>query len=247
MDFLGATRRGIKGWRIAYSPDFDVFPVDRRVAEVVGKTVQAFEAAGATVEAVRVGIKRPQRELSDAWCRLIIGINIAAIEEFKRQGLDLLNAHREDFPPQFLAWVEKGFGMSVREFLRDQELRTEVYDAAQSVFAKYDLLITPTLATLPVDNVEDGNTVELTRINSEAVDPLIGWCLTHPVNFTGHPAASIPAGLSEDNLPVGMQIIGRRYADGDVLAASAVFEGLRPWRESYQICAARPSSPGAGR
>ena len=72
------------------------------------------------------------------------------------------------------------------------------------------------------------------------VDPLIGWCLTYWVNFSGHPAASIPAGLTEGRLPVGMQVIGRRYADADVLAASAAFEQLRPWQDTYQLCAGRP-------
>jgi len=72
------------------------------------------------------------------------------------------------------------------------------------------------------------------------VDPLIGWCLTYPINFTGHPAASIPAGLSASGLPVGMQIVGRRYADVDVLTASAVFERMRPWRDTYRVCEARP-------
>ena len=43
-----------------------------------------------------------------------------------------------------------------------------------------------------------------------------------------------------DGLPVGMQIIGRRYADVDVLAASAAFERLRPWADTYRLCAARP-------
>jgi amidase/aspartyl-tRNA(Asn)/glutamyl-tRNA(Gln) amidotransferase subunit A len=71
------------------------------------------------------------------------------------------------------------------------------------------------------------------------MNPLIGWCLTYLINFSGHPAASIPAGLSDDGLPVGMQIIGRRYADADVLAASAVFERLRPWQDTYKICADR--------
>ena len=115
-----------------------------------------------------------------------------------------------------------------------------MYDAIQGTLNKYDLLITPTLACLPVENASDGNTMGPTAINGVQVDPLIGWCLTYFVNFSGHPAASIPAGLAEGNLPVGMQIIGRRYADADVLAASAIFERLRPWHESYQLCAARP-------
>ncbi|WAH36761.1 amidase family protein [Alicyclobacillus dauci] len=64
---------------------------------------------------------------------------------------------------------------------------------------------------------------------------LIGWCLTYFTNFTGHPSASIPAGMV-DGLPVGMQIIGQRYADCDVLAASSTFEQLRPWQHIYETC-----------
>jgi amidase/aspartyl-tRNA(Asn)/glutamyl-tRNA(Gln) amidotransferase subunit A len=59
------------------------------------------------------------------------------------------------------------------------------------------------------------------------------------INYTGHPAASVPAGLSPEKLPVGMQIVGRRYADADVLAASAAFERLHPWHDTYRIPAAR--------
>jgi len=238
-DFTGATRRPIRGWKIAYSPNFDVFPVDRRVAEVVDRAVRAFEEAGAHVEEVKVGIKRPQRELSDLWCRLIMPVNVQTFEMFKANGLDLLKDHRDDFPPQYLRWLEAGYRMSALDFFQDQTTRSEVYGAIQGVLNDYDLLVTPTLACLPVANADDGNTMGPTAINGEEVDPLIGWCLTYLVNFSGHPAASIPAGMA-DNLPVGMQIIGRRYADADVLAASAAFERLRPWRETYAICARRP-------
>jgi amidase/aspartyl-tRNA(Asn)/glutamyl-tRNA(Gln) amidotransferase subunit A len=62
---------------------------------------------------------------------------------------------------------------------------------------------------------------------------LLGWCLTYPYNFTGHPAASIPAGLSSDGLPVGLQIAGRRFADETVIAASSAFEQTRPWAATY--------------
>ncbi len=64
-------------------------------------------------------------------------------------------------------------------------------------------------------------------------DRLIGWCMTYLINFTGHPAATVPAGLKPEGLPGGMQIVGRRYADADVIAASAEFERLRPWMDTY--------------
>jgi amidase len=107
------------------------------------------------------------------------------------------------------------------------------------VLRTHDLLVTPTLAALPVDNATDGNTLGPSSVEGVEVDPLIGWCLTYPVNFTGHPAASVPAG-DVDGLPVGMQLIGRRYGDAGVLAASAAVERLRPWSGAYARCAARP-------
>jgi amidase len=238
VDLVGAVDRSIEGMRIAYSPDFDVFPVEAAVSEVVGEAVRGFEAAGAHVEEAKLGIERDQRELSDLWCRVIIPINVEAFEMFKAQGLDLLADHREDFPPEYLRWVDEGYRMTVPEVMRDQEMRTEVYDAIQGVLEDHDLLVTPTLACLPVENADDGNTKGPTEINGVEVDPLIGWCLTYPINFSGHPAASIPAGMAEGNLPVGMQIVGRRYADADVLAASAAFERIRPWQDSYRLAAA---------
>jgi aspartyl-tRNA(Asn)/glutamyl-tRNA(Gln) amidotransferase subunit A len=54
-------------------------------------------------------------------------------------------------------------------------------------------------------------------------------CFTFPLNMTGQPAASVPAGLTKDGLPVGLQIIGRHLADASVLSAAAAFEAARPW------------------
>jgi amidase/aspartyl-tRNA(Asn)/glutamyl-tRNA(Gln) amidotransferase subunit A len=205
---------------------------------VVAKAVRVFEEAGAHVEEVKLGITRSQQELSDVWSRLYMMLNLQAFETYKRAGIDLLGEHRHDFPPEYLRWVTECQSLSALDFYQDQAVRTEIYSAFQGVLANYDLLVTPTLACLPVMNAGDGNTVGPSSINGVPIDPLIGWCLTYFVNFTGHPAASIPAGLSE-GLPVGMQIIGRRNADVDVLAASAAFERMRPWSDSYQLCRER--------
>ncbi|HYF92383.1 MAG TPA: amidase [Symbiobacteriaceae bacterium] len=239
IDFTAALRRSVKGWKIAYSPNLDVYPVDPRVAEVVARAVRVLEWAGATVEEVRLGIQYHQRELSDLWCRMIMGVNLETIENFKGAGIDLLKDHPQDLPPQYRDWLQQAYGFSMVDLARDQQMRTHVYDAIQGVLTRYDLLMTPTLACLPVPNATDGNTVGPSVINGEQVDPLIGWCLTYLTNFTGHPSASIPAGMVENRLPVGMQIIGRRYADADVLTASAVFERLQPWQQHYALCAQR--------
>ena len=137
-----------------------------------------------------------------------------------------------------LEWVEKANRLSGLDFYRNQAIRTEIYNAFQGVLNNFDLLVTPTTASPPVDNANDGNTVGPSSINGVEIDPLLGWAMTFFVNFTGHPAASVPAGLS-NGLPIGMQIIGRRNADSDVLAASAAFERLRPWQENYRICRER--------
>ena len=56
--------------------------------------------------------------------------------------------------------------------------------------------------------------------------------MTYPVNFTGHPAISVPAGLTPDGLPVGLQIIGRRHGDASVLSVAGAVERMRPWFDS---------------
>ncbi len=234
-DYRGAVRQGIDDFDVAYSPAFDVFPVDDRVRDVVDDAVDAFEAAGATVETVDLGIDHDQQELADLWIRQVGTLYHSAVEGFKDEGLDLLGDHRDELCPEFAELLEDTQDLSVVEYKRDEHLRTEVYDAIQDVFIDYDILVTPTLAVPPVENEYDPDTqtVGPTEINGEPVDPLIGWCLTYPINFTGHPAASVPAGLTDDGLPVGLQIVGDRFADTDVLAASGAFERVRPWHDTY--------------
>ncbi len=234
VDFTAAVHRPVDGLRIAYTPDWGVFPIDPRVRDTVDNAVRAFEDAGAHVDEVKLGITRDQRELSDLWCRMIMPINVETFENIKAAGLDLLADHRDDFPPQYLRWIDEGYRLSAIDIFRDQQMRTEVYDAIEELLVDHDVIVGPTLCAMPVDNSDDGNTVGPSEVNGEPVDELIGWCPPYLINYTGHPAASIPAGLA-DNLPVGMQIVGRRYADAEVLAASAAFERIRPWSDIYRI------------
>ena len=235
VDYQGALRRSIKGMRIAWTPDFSIFPVEPAVLEVTKAAVKVFGDAGAEIEEVSFDFKHGQSELSDLWCRMISPLSCFAFERLKADGIDVLGRHADDLPPELRHWVDRGFTQTMVEHHHDQAMRTRVFDEFQRVFADFDLIVSPTLACLPAVNSDDGNTKGPTSINGEAIDPLIGWCITYLVNYTGHPACSIPAGLAPGNLPVGLQIIGRRHADADVLAASAAFERRRPWRDTYEV------------
>ncbi|HZI37434.1 MAG TPA: amidase, partial [Acidimicrobiia bacterium] len=217
-DFASVTDGAIAGWKVAYSPDFGVYPVAPEIRKVVGEAVRVFEELGAEVTEVDISLDLDQGELADLWCRLIMPLSLDAFANLKRGGLDIIGEHRRDLPPEFLRWYDHVAQMSVMEYFDDNSKRTQVFDALQAVFSEHRILVTPTLACMPPVNKKDGETRGPTVIEGVEVDPLIGWCLTYFTNFTGHPAASAPAGLSE-GMPVGMQIIGRQRADADVLRA----------------------------
>lgn len=233
-DYLGAVGQSVEGLRIAYSPDLGSFPVRAEVLSVVDEAARAFEEEGARVERVDLSLGRDQHELSAVWVREIAVRCAATAENFRRAGIaDLLGEDLGSLTPQFARLLEAGKEMSAVKYKMDDVARSEVLDGLEDIFERYDLLISPTLAVPPVENATDGTTSGPTRINGVDVDPLIGWCLTYPINFTGHPAASVPAGFTEDGLPIGMQIVGRRFEDETVLAASAAFEEARPWYAAY--------------
>lgn len=230
----GAHTRGVRGMKVAYSPDFGGFPVDARVATVVDAAVAALEEAGAIVEQVDTRLPRDQFELGELWCQIIAPLNAGGLATLKGAGYDLLADHRDELPGPFVRWVEAALTMTLPEFGELQAIRTEVYDFVTSFFADHDLLVTPTLACPPVLNADEpGSTTGPNEVNGVPVDPYIGWCLTYPLNYTGHPAASVPAGLDVDGLPVGLQVVGRRGEDSAVIAACGALEQVRPWGQHY--------------
>jgi Asp-tRNA(Asn)/Glu-tRNA(Gln) amidotransferase A subunit family amidase len=223
----------LAGVKIGYTPDMGGFPVEPEVASIVEDALKIFKTAGAIVEEVKVHLPASPLELSHLWVRLMALLYTDTFVGFKSMGYDLLESHGDSLTPNFRERLLEVNSRSALATLDDQRMRTRVYDAIIDAFDNYDFLISPTLAMSPVKNVSHGLTTVPKEINGVEIEPTIGWCLTFPINFTGHPAASIPCGFTSGNLPVGMQIIGKRHADGDVLALSKAFEALAPWIERY--------------
>jgi len=231
-DFVAAVRSPVDGLRIAFSANWGDFPVDPGVSTVVSEAVAALSGL-ADVECVDIRLGSPYEELTAVWLRMSGLVCVDVFESFERLGINLLRDHRASISPELVEVVEQAGRMSLADVRRDQAIRTGVLDSIQDVLDRFDLIVTPTVAVARVPNAADGHTLGPTAVNGQPVNSLIGWCLTYPLNFTGHPAISVPAGLTPEGFPVGLQIVGRRFADGQVLAAAAALERVRPWAQHY--------------
>jgi aspartyl-tRNA(Asn)/glutamyl-tRNA(Gln) amidotransferase subunit A len=107
--------------------------------------------------------------------------------------------------------------------------RKDVYNKMWRFMRNYDLLLTPTLNVPPFEVGIQGPEA----IDGREVEPFYWLSFTFPINMTGQPAATVPAGFTRDGLPVGMQIVGRHLDDPLVLRASAAFEAAAPWKDRW--------------
>jgi len=113
---------------------------------------------------------------------------------------------------------------SLEALIAGNHHRHALNTAMAAVFTEVDLVLLP---TLPVPPLPAEGPYPTTLRGAEHGVGVIG-AFTSPFNFTGHPAASVPAGLL-DGLPIGLQVVGRRHEDHVVLATAAAYERARPW------------------
>ncbi len=225
-DYVGRLGAGVRGLRVAVSPNLDTLRVDPDVAAIVGDAVRVFEALGCAVEEVKTGFADSHEMIRMMWNAHEAGNYARYLPEW-----------RDRMDPGLVASIEDGLRYSVVDYIDMRGRKMSYWDSVRPLFDRYDLLLTPSLsiAALPVG-----------RINPEhwpQPDNLWDWIawasFSYPFNFTGQPAASVPAGFTPSGSPVGLQIVGRRFADLTVLQASAAFEDARPW------AGRRPSLRGA--
>ena len=213
-DYLGALHAGIAGWRVAWSPDLGGLRVDPDVASVARRAARAFEDLGCVVEEVTPGFADSHDLIRCTWSCHEAGSYARYLAKW-----------RDRMDPGLVACIEDGLRYSVVDYVEARGRKLAYWDSVRPLFETYALLLTPTLsvAAFPVG-----------RLNPEGWPQhrwdWIDWAsFSYPFNFTGQPAATVPAGFTPAGLPVGLQIVGRRFADLAVLQASAAFEAARPW------------------
>ncbi len=223
-DFEAALTKGVKGLKIGWSHDLGGNPVDPEVVGVAEGLARKFEQLGAHVEDVDF---RPGDHTDVFW---------TWFDYFTVKGL---SAYREDFDNSrdqfttyFGEYMDRADTLPAERMWEVFNEIGEYRDYTNRYFEKYDLLLSPSLA-VPAFKIGE----EPEMIDGKSVPHrLWGFTpFTYLFNLTGNPAASIPAGFSENGLPIGIQIVGHMRDEENVLAASAALEQAKPWADKRPV------------
>lgn len=218
FDWMDCLDGDLRGLRVAYSADWGYAAVDPRVRRIIGEAVKVFERdLGCVVEEANPGWDDPYAAF---WGLVALESDLKGLREMVAKHGAQMTPHIVDFILR--PWTAEDLTNAVMS-------RKAVNNKMWRFMQNYDLLLTPTLAVPPFAVHTQGPE----KIDGRIVAPFQWLAFTFPLNMTGQPAASIPAGFTDDGLPVGLQIVGRHLDDPLVLRASAAFERARPWQDRW--------------
>ena len=201
--------RSFAGARVAWSPDLGGLPVDARVLEVLQRALPAVTRIGAEVVAA---------------CPDFSGADEAfkALRAYAMTDLAPLLATQRARMKQTVIWnIEQGLALSALDVGRAEVKRTELYQRMREFMREHEFLLCPVNQVPPFDvGIEYP-----TEINDVPMHTYIDWMKScWYITITGHPAVSLPAGFTNEGLPVGLQIVGRYGDDLGVLQMARALE-----------------------
>ncbi|WP_353228545.1 amidase [Novosphingobium sp.] len=211
MDLAG----DVRGLHIGLMTDAGAgTPVEPAVRAAVEAAARVFEAGGAIVEPVAPFLTPAMFDAFDTFFRT----------RFWAETRDLPAARYDRILPYIRAWVEPAERTSALELYQGYQQLMAIREAGVRFSQGFDYVLSP-VAPMPAF------AAQLPGPNNDPARPFDHIAFTMPANMTEQPAASIDCGVTPDGLPIGLQIVGRRFDDHGVLRVAHWFEGARgDWR-----------------
>jgi aspartyl-tRNA(Asn)/glutamyl-tRNA(Gln) amidotransferase subunit A len=211
-------RRDPPKLRIGYTTTLGYARCERQVVREVEAALKALAGAGHTVEPTDFALD----DIVIDWVQLM------SFEDFGFMGSHITDESLLD--PFYKPGLDLGRQVTATTLGQIQRVRTQLIAKLADYFSRYDLLATPTVPTVafaaagPLPFEIEGRAVET---------PGGGIAFTYPFNFSANPGVSLRAGLSDDRLPVGLQLIAPRLREDLLLQISRQYEELRPWKNDW--------------
>lgn len=215
-DLVGALDRDVGNLAVGWSPDYGYAPVDPDVLRICRSALVGLRDAGCEIVDSDLVLDSP----FEAFQPLFATMAFASYGSFLDGDLTDYARHT----------IERGASVSGSEYALALGHMDLIRSSIEEQLDRFDLLASPTLA---VPAFKAGGPLDtVSEIAGREVDPWWGYFpFTFPINVAGLPAVSIPAGFSDDGLPVGLQLVGRRGAEETLVAVSAALERARPWAD----------------
>jgi aspartyl-tRNA(Asn)/glutamyl-tRNA(Gln) amidotransferase subunit A len=219
VNYLRDFRDGIRGLRIGLPKQHFFEGMQREVRNKVLEACGVFEKLGAKLQAVDL------RGIRDT-ARLVAEITVAEALAFH---WNWIRKRPQDYGPDVRERLEKSLDQPTVVYLHAQEKRREVTRIFMEVLEKVDVLVTPTLPVVPPRIAE--KKLKIGRRREPVRSILLRF--TRPGNLTGLPAISLPCGFTPDRIPIGMQILGRRFDEATLLRVAQAYEQATPWHQIF--------------
>ena len=203
-------REDIKGLRIAYVSDIAGIGVEAEIDAVCGEAAAALGKLGAHVEQVAFDAsagRAPYQVWRGFW---MVGRQYERLANIDAFGRNLKSS------------VEAGLRLTATDFAAAEASRMAMFDRFRRLFERYDVLLTPAAPVKPYPvemNFPD-------TINGRSFTNYIDWIApAYLITLVNLPAATAPAGLSQDGLPIGMQIVAPRFEEPLILNVARLIHG----------------------
>jgi Asp-tRNA(Asn)/Glu-tRNA(Gln) amidotransferase A subunit family amidase len=211
----------LRDLRLTFCPCPTGVPAETEVAQCAEATARLLEKRG-----VKIAVRREPLSQAPLDALMVVFRAVSISDAGIKDEADFRDK-RHLLTDTFAAFVEPGLKLTLGDYLAAQASLTSFLEQSAPDFWKdCDILATPTLAVPPFStNLPMGPD----QVAGKKIDPQVEWAFTWPFNLTGQPAVSIPCGWTKDGLPLGLQLVSRRGADGLVLRVAVAIEAQAPW------------------
>ncbi|BCR03667.1 glutamyl-tRNA(Gln) amidotransferase subunit A [Desulfuromonas versatilis] len=233
-DYLASLRDGVRGLKIGLPKEYFIEGLDPEVKQALESAIAAYRELGAEI----VEVSLPHTDYAVA-CYYLIATAEASSNLARYDGVryGVRSDEAQGLIDMYMKTRAAGFGDEVKRrimlgtyalssgyydayYLKAQKVRTLIRQDFLDAFAKVDVILTPVAPTAAF------------KLGEKVNDPLqmyLSDIFTIPVNLAGTCAMSLPCGLTDAGLPIGLQLIGKPFDEATILRAGHAFEQATDW------------------
>ena len=239
VDYTKALKNNVKGLKIGIPKEYFGEGIQTQVKESLEQAIETYKKLGAVVEECTLDIADYALATYYIIACAEASSNLGRFDGirygYRTQNYETLqdiyrNSRSEAFGDEVKRRIILGTyvlssGYYDAYYKKAQQVRTLVKKEFDKLFEKYDILLTPTSPNVAF---------EIGTKSNNPLEMYLADICTVPVNIGGLPAISVPCGLNQEGMPIGMQLIGNHFAEETILNAAYTYEQATKFREQYK-------------